>query len=213
MSMLGGRAGRIGTACLALVATAACSGSTEAAPEPPPTPVVNTEVTLTAPEGNHVEQCWFPGTDPRRGLVVALVVPDSLFAAETTAEMCRLESLTKPWSHAASVEVGVTESLDRFRDRYVGPYVADGGDDAVNNVEQEDDATVFDGRHGATLSFDSFNDGEEKHQVLAQFEDVRVSWSVPTEGFPDTTYDDAEITTGIAGVQIVEDAPRPVRWL
>ena len=63
-------------------------------------------------------------------------------------------------------------------------YEAPGGDDVVAQVTEDDSATIFDGRTGQTLAFDSYNDGEQRHQVIAQFEDLRVSWSVPADGFP-----------------------------
>jgi hypothetical protein len=203
--------GRIGTACLLLVVGAGC-GASEPSPEPDPgpvVPVVNEAVTLTAPEGSHVERCWFPGRTPKRGRIVAVVVPDSLHPGESEDEVCRFASLTTPWSHAMAISVGVDEGLERYRVRYVDRYLSEDGDDATANVDHDDAATIFDGRRGGLLAFDAFNDGEQRHTVIAQFEDVRVSWSVPTEGFPDATYDDTEITDGIAGVQIVEDARRP----
>ena len=188
-------------------------GASSGSPQKPARPrVVNTEVTLTAPAGHYVAQCWFRegGQRPPRGRVVAVVVPDELVLGRHTSRQCVLSSRSSPWSHVLGITVGPDETLAQFRTRYVEPYEAEGGDDAVADVTGDEEATIFDGRVGQTLAFDSFSDGEQRHQVLAQFEDVRLTWSVPSDGFPDAAYDDSEQRAGIAGVQIVEDAPRPV---
>ena len=190
-----------------------CDASSGEPDEPTRARVVNTEITLTAPKGFYVAECWLPDQDGRAelGQNVAVVVPDGLRRERSTAQQCVFTDSASPETHALSVRAGVDESLGRFRERYVDPYEAESGDDGVAKVTADDAATIFDGRTGQTLAFDSYNDGEQRHQVIAQFEDVRLSWSVPADGFPDATYDDSEQRDGIATVQIVEDAPRPVR--
>ena len=207
--------GRRGAVMLAgvlvgVLAVAGCRTPSGTQAESPEADVINTEVTLSAPTGHHVAQCWFPDREsaPQRGRIVAVVVPDTLKRAHSSARECVFASSSTPETHALGVTEGVDQSLGRFRERYVDPYEAPGGDDAVAQVTEVNSATVFDGRTGQTLAFDSYNDGEQRHQVIAQFEDVRLSWSVPADGFPDAAYDDSEQREGIATVQIVEDVPR-----
>ena len=194
-----------------LGATACGEQSRSDEEQPPRARVVNTTVTLTAPEGHRVARCWFPDPGSRRGRLVGVVVPDTLRPERDSARECVLTDPDAPWSHGLVITVGETGSIGSFRERYVDPYEAEGGDDAVGGITEDGAATVFEGRTGHTLGFDSYNDGEQRHTEMAQVEDLRLTWSVPSEGFPDATYDDTEQADGIAGVQVVEDAPRPRR--
>ena len=170
-------------------------------------------MTLTAATGSSVVRCWFPDSPGSpRGRLVALVVPDDLEPARPTATSCTFTDPDATYQHAVEVSVGISQSVADYRADALDPFVVeeveDIGDDAVPHVEEDDDASVFDGRAGVIVSSDHANDGEPLHQVVAQSGDLRVVWTVPLEDLPDPSYDDAEARDGIAGLQVVEDARR-----
>jgi hypothetical protein len=198
-----------------------CGSATDTDPgagSPTPAPAAptqsRTEVTLDDGQGGSVVRCWFPDSPGSgRGRLVAFVLPDDLQPSRPTPTSCSFADPDDRYRHAVEVTVGVTQSLHDYREQSLDPYVVDdagsAGDDAVLHVEEDDAATVFDGRSGALVTSDHANDGEAVHQVVAQAGDLRVVWSVPLEGLTDPSYDDAEALDGIAGLQVVEDARAP----
>lgn len=200
------RAGQAALAAATVLAAGGCAADPRPAPSGPP--VANGRITLTAPAGAAVARCWFadePGA--RLGRLVAFLVPAD-FERLRDPGFCTWIDPEHQWRHVASVQVD-DETLAAFKAEALDPYEAQGGDDAVTNIELREPATIFDGRTCALLEADVYSDGEQHHVVLGQVGDVRLRYSVPTEGFPDTTYDDAPARASLSGLQIVEGVRRP----
>lgn len=114
------------------------------------------------------------------GLAVRLVVPERATSSRREADGCTFSVPTEP-RDAISVRVGPGESLARWREVYLDPYVSPDGDDAVGEIAYRSDARGFGDSTGEELSWYSFSDGYPVRVVSLLAAGVRLSWSVPAD--------------------------------
>ena len=133
------------------------------------------------------------------GLTVRLVVAREVTSSRREGNGCAF-TLGPDLRRTISVQIGPDESLARWRETYLDPYVSDDGDDAVGDITYRDDAPGLDGRSAEELRWYSFSDGSPTRVVALLAAGVRLSWSVPDgDPLPATALDVVRRSVAVVG--------------